>query len=165
MPQTWYLIFCCCFSSFSNVKFKASVHEAGTDSVTSEEPSGSQSEQQGETQGDEEIEGNVQTSQEQIDEDSSDKEDDETRAAQVQENTEGSDDKINNENVQEGQATAVIEDAVMGAFLQVSEPALVSSHHDGFLRFWNLSVSLVVTWKLELPRLCKATVMFIVKSF
>lgn len=122
-----------------NVKFKASVHEAGTDSVTSEEPSGSQSEQQGETQGDEEIEGNVQTSQEQIDEDSSDKEDDETRAAQVQENTEGSDDKINNENVQEGQATAVIEDAVMGAFLQVSEPALVSSHHDGFLRFWNLS--------------------------
>lgn len=122
-----------------NVKFKASVHEAGTDSVTSEEPSGSQSEQQGETQGDEEIEGNVQTSQEQIDEDSSDKEDDETRAAQVQENTEGSDDKINNENVQEGQATAVIEDAVVGAFLQVSEPALVSSHHDGFLRFWNLS--------------------------
>ena len=32
-------------------------------------------------------------------------------------------------------------DSILSAFLQVSEPALVSSHHDGFLRFWNLSVS------------------------
>lgn len=35
----------------------------------------------------------------------------------------------------------VTEQAVHGAFLQVSEPSLVSAHHDGFLRFWNLSVS------------------------
>ena len=49
--------------------------------------------------------------------------------------------KTNEEDVKERKEDAVNEQAVYGAFLQVSEPALVSAHHDGFLRFWNLSVS------------------------
>lgn len=48
--------------------------------------------------------------------------------------------KTENEDEQEEKEDEVTE-AVHGAFLQVSEPSLVSAHHDGFLRFWNLSVS------------------------
>ena len=49
--------------------------------------------------------------------------------------------KTENEDEQEEKEDEVTEQAVHGAFLQVSEPSLVSAHHDGFLRFWNLSVS------------------------
>lgn len=49
--------------------------------------------------------------------------------------------KTENEDEQEEKEDEVTEQAVHGAFLQVSEPSLVCAHHDGFLRFWNLSVS------------------------
>ena len=49
--------------------------------------------------------------------------------------------KTENEDEQEEKEDEVTEQAVHGAFLQVSEPSLVSAHHDGFLRFWNVSVS------------------------
>ncbi|KAJ7389764.1 WD repeat-containing protein 64 [Desmophyllum pertusum] len=62
---------------------------------------------------------------------------------QGQEETEEHEDKINNEDTQDGKEETVNEEAVFGAFLQVSEPALVSAHHDGFLRFWNLSGTLL----------------------
>ena len=60
-----------------------------------------------------------------------------------QEETEEHVSKNDNEDAHDNEKEDVVnEEAVFGAFLQVSEPALVSSHHDGFLRFWNLSVSL-----------------------
>ena len=76
----------------------------------------------------------------QLEEDSKDKENkenDEDEEEQRQEETEEHVNKNDNEDAQDDK-----KEAVFGAFLQVSEPALVSSHHDGFLRFWNLSVSL-----------------------
>lgn len=47
----------------------------------------------------------------------------------------------NEEKTGKEEITDVDKDAILGAFLQVSEPGLVSAHHDGFLRFWDLSVS------------------------
>jgi len=82
----------------------------------------------------------------QMEEDSKDKENkenDEDEEEQRQEETEEHVNKNDNGDAQDDRKEAVVnEEAVFGAFLQVSEPALVSSHHDGFLRFWNLSVSL-----------------------
>lgn len=51
--------------------------------------------------------------------------------------------KRENEGEQDGKEDEVIEQAVHSAFLQVSEPYLVSAHHDCFLRFWNLSGTLL----------------------
>lgn len=51
--------------------------------------------------------------------------------------------KTESEDEQEEKEDEVTEQAVHGAFLQVSEPSLVSAHHDGFLRFWNLSGTLL----------------------
>lgn len=51
-------------------------------------------------------------------------------------------DKTDNEDkTGKEEITDVDKDAILDAFLQVSEPGLVSTHHDGFLRFWDLSVS------------------------
>ena len=59
----------------------------------------------------------------------------------MQEDAEKGEDKVINEDEQEGEESDENKETIIGEFLQVSEPALVSSHHDGFLRFWNLAVS------------------------
>ena len=117
------------------------------DTVNMEEPKDNQSEEQDGEHEDEEGETKIQTRQELMEEDSSDREQNETRTMEEDKETEGIEGEINNEDMQEGQESRVNKEAVVSAFLQVSEPALVSSHHDGYLRFWNLSVSLVVMCK------------------
>ena len=86
------------------------------------------------------------TNQEQMEEEREDKENKENgedEGEHREEETEEHGNKNDNENAHDDEKEGgVNEEAVFGAFLQVSEPALVSSHHDGFLRFWNLSVSL-----------------------
>lgn len=86
------------------------------------------------------------TNQEQMEqegEDKENKENSEEEKEHKQEETEEHFNKNDNEDAHDNENEDVDnEEAVFGAFLQVSEPALVSSHHDGFLRFWNLSVSL-----------------------
>ena len=140
--------------SFSNaVKFEVSSYEPDEDGINSEETSDNQSEEQDGVHEDEEGERKSRKSQNQVDEDSSDKEEEETNAVEVQERVEGDASEINNEDMQEEKERRLNGDAVLGAFLQVSEPALVSSHHDGFLRFWNLSVSSVPSWKLHTTKL------------
>ena len=57
------------------------------------------------------------------------------------EDTKERENQDDNEDIQEEKEDIINEETLLGAFLQVSEPALVSSHQDGFLRFWNLSVS------------------------
>ena len=124
------------FSSFSNVKFEDTTREVGHVSFNTEDVNGSQGEQA-------EIEGEeyVHENQKQTDEDSADKEGGEARSEEVQEDAEKGEDKVINEDEQEGEESDENKETIIGEFLQVSEPALVSSHHDGFLRFWNLSVS------------------------
>ena len=124
------------FSSFSNVKFEDTTREVGHVSFNTEDVNGSQGEQA-------EIEGEeyVHENQKQTDEDSADKEEGEARSEKVQEDEEKGEDKVINEDEQEGEESDDNKETIIGEFLQVSEPALVSSHHDGFLRFWNLSVS------------------------
>ena len=124
------------FSSFSNVKFEDTSREAAHVSFNTEDVNGSQGEQA-------EIEGEeyVHENQKQTDEDSADKEEGEARSEEVQEDAEKGEDKVINEDEQEGEESDENKETIIGEFLQVSEPALVSSHHDGFLRFWNLSVS------------------------
>ena len=124
------------FSSFSNVKFEDTTREAGHVSFNTEDVNGSQGEQA-------EIEGEeyVHENQKQTDEDSADKEEGEARSEEVQGNAEKGEDKVINEDEQEGEESDENKETIIGEFLQVSEPALVSSHHDGFLRFWNLAVS------------------------
>ena len=124
------------FSSFSNVKFEDTTREVGHVSFNTEDVNGSQGEQA-------EIEGEeyVHENQKQTDEDSADKEEGEARSEEVQEDAEKGEDKVINEDEQEGEESDENKETIIGEFLQVSEPALVSSHHDGFLRFWNLSVS------------------------
>ena len=123
------------FSSFSNVKFEDTTREVGHVSFNTEDVNGSQGEQA-------EIEGEeyVHENQKQTDEDSADKEEGEARSEEVQEDAEKGEDKVINEDEQEGEESDENKETIIGEFLQVSEPALVSSHHDGFLRFWNLSV-------------------------
>ena len=124
------------FSSFSNVKFEDTTREVGHVSFNTEDVNGSQGEQA-------EIEGEeyVHENQKQTDEDSADKEEGEARSEEVQEDAEKGEDKVINEDEQEGEESGENKETIIGEFLQVSEPALVSSHHDGFLRFWNLAVS------------------------
>ena len=124
------------FSSFSNVKFEDTSREVGHVSFNTEDVNGSQGEQA-------EIEGEeyVHENQKQTDEDSADKEEGEARSEEVQEDAEKGEDKVINEDEQEGEESDENKETIIGEFLQVSEPALVSSHHDGFLRFWNLAVS------------------------
>jgi len=92
------------------------------------------------------------TNQEQMEEEREDKENKENgedEGEHREEETEEHGNKNDNENAHDDEKEGgVNEEAVFGAFLQVSEPALVSSHHDGFLRFWNLSVSL---WRSKMP--------------
>ena len=86
------------------------------------------------------------TNQEQMEDERENKETKENGEGEeehTQEETEEHVNKNNNEDAHGDEKEDVVnEEALFGAFLQVSEPALVSSHHDGFLRFWNLSVSL-----------------------
>ena len=130
-------------SSCSNeVKFGALSREPDKESINTAKPNDNQSEGQDEALEDEEGEGKPETNEEKNEEDRRDREEDETREAEVQEEREGSVHDNNNEDLNEGQESRVTKHAIVSAFLQVSEPALVSSHHDGYLRFWNLSVSL-----------------------
>ena len=124
------------FSSFSNVKFEDTTREVGHVSFNTEDVNGSQGEQ-AEIEGEENVHENLK----QTDADSADKEEGEARSEEVQEDAEKSEDKVINEDEQEGEESGENKETIIGEFLQVSEPALVSSHHDGFLRFWNLSVS------------------------
>ena len=124
------------FSSFSNVKFEDTTREVGHVSFNTEDVNGIQGEQ-AEIEGEENVHENLK----QTDADSADKEEGEARSEEVQEDAEKSEDKVINENEQEGDESGENKETIIGEFLQVSEPALVSSHHDGFLRFWNLSVS------------------------
>ena len=83
------------------------------------------------------------TSQEQMEEEHEDKENKETGEDEEEHKQEETEEQNDNEDTHDNEKEDVVnEEAVFGAFLQVSEPAFVSSHHDGFLRFWNLSVSL-----------------------
>lgn len=86
------------------------------------------------------------TNQEQMEEEREDKEDKENGEEEEEHKQEETKEHVNkndNKDAHDNEKQDVVnEEAVFGAFLQVSEPALVSSHHDGFLRFWNLSVSL-----------------------
>lgn len=86
--------------------------------------------------GEEEI--TVETDKEQVD---SGREEEGSGEDRNQEQKLEQESKTENEDEQEEKEDEVTEQAVHGAFLQVSEPSLVSAHHDGFLRFWNLSVS------------------------
>ena len=124
------------FSSFSNVKFEDTTREVGHVSFNTEDVNGSQGEQ-AEIEGEENVHENLK----QTDADSADKEEGEARSEEVQEDAEKSEDKVINEDEQEGEESGENKETIIGEFLQVSEPALVSSHHDGFLRFWNLAVS------------------------
>lgn len=124
------------FSSFSNVKFEDTSREVAHVSFNTENVNGSQGEQ-AEMEGEEYVNEN----QKQTDEDSTDKEEGEARLEEVQEDAEKGEDKVINEDEQDGDESDENKGTIIGEFLQVSEPALVSSHHDGFLRFWNLSVS------------------------
>ena len=124
------------FSYFSNVKFEDSSREVALVSFNTEDVNGSHGEQA-------EIEGEeyVHENQKQTDEDSADKEEGEARSEEAQEDAEKMEDKVINEDEQEREESDENKETIIGEFLQISEPALVSSHHDGFLRFWNLSVS------------------------
>ena len=133
------------FSSFSNVKFEDTTREVGHVSFNTEDVNGSQGEQ-AEIEGEENVHENLK----QTDEDSADKEEGEARSGEVQEDAEKREDKVINEDEQEGEESGENKETIIGEFLQVSEPALVSSHHDGFLRFWNLSVSWTVSF-LDCP--------------
>ena len=124
------------FSSFSNVKFEDTSREVAHVSFNTENVNGSQGEQ-AEMEGEEYVNEN----QKQTDKDSADKEEGEARLEEVQEDAEKGEDKVINEDEQDGDESDENKGTIIGEFLQVSEPALVSSHHDGFLRFWNLSVS------------------------
>ena len=129
-------------SSRSNeVKIEAPSREPDQESINTAKPNDNQSEGQDEVLDDEERERKTETNEEKNEEDRKDKEEDETRGTEVQEPREGSEDENNKENLNEGEESGVNKEAIVSAFLQVSEPALVSSHHDGYLRFWNLSVS------------------------
>ena len=133
------------FSSFSNVKFEDTSRGVAHVSFNTEDVNGSQGEQA-------EIEGEeyVHENQKQTDEDSADKEEGEARSEKVQEDEEKGEDKVINEDEQEVEESDHNKETIIGEFLQVSEPALVSSHHDGFLRFWNLAVSWTVSF-LDCP--------------
>ena len=129
-------------SSCSNeVKIEAPSREPDEQSSNTAKPNDNQIEGQDEVLDDEEGKRKTETNEEKNEEDRKDREEDETRGTEVQEEREGSEDENNNENLNEGQESGVNKEAIVSAFLQVSEPALVSSHHDGYLRFWNLSVS------------------------
>ncbi|KAM7448945.1 WD repeat-containing protein 64 [Porites harrisoni] len=121
-----------------NVKFEDTSREAAHVSFNTEDVNGSQGEQ-AEIEGEENVHENLK----QTDEDSADKEEGEARSEEVQEDAEKSEDKVINEDEQEGEESGENKETIIGEFLQVSEPALVSSHHDGFLRFWNLSGTLL----------------------
>ena len=132
--------------SLSNTTFGVSGNERDQSSAKEEEASDTHTE---ERDGVSVEDGGVQTdqpNQEHVEEEhkvKEKKENDEDEEVQRQEETEEHVNKNDNEDAHDdGKEDAVNEEAVFGAFLQVSEPALVSSHHDGFLRFWNFSVSL-----------------------
>ena len=130
-------------SSFSNTQLHMSSNERDQDSANTGHVSDTHHEEQDGTSEQEEGENTVQSNQEPMDvEYEENKESQQDEEMQGQEETEEHEDKIDNEDIQDGLEETVNEAAVFGAFLQVSEPALVSAHHDGFLRFWNLSVSL-----------------------
>ena len=124
--------------SHSNTNFQVSDNQGDESSAHEGEESDTHTKEQ---DGVSVEDGGVKTDHtKQLEEDSKhkeNKENDEDEEKQRQEETEEHGNKNDNEDAQDDK-----KEAVFGAFLQVSEPALVSSHHDGFLRFWNLSVSL-----------------------
>lgn len=134
--------------SLSNTNFQVSGNERDQNSANTGDVSDTHNE---ERDGVSVEEGGVktdQTNQEQMEEEHKDKENAENNEEEEvprQEETEEHENKTDNEALQDEKEHEVNEEAVFGAFLQVSEPVLVSSHHDGFLRFWNLSVSCNVT--------------------
>ncbi|KAK2567438.1 WD repeat-containing protein 64 [Acropora cervicornis] len=127
----------------NKVKFEASNpetsnHEQYQESKGSEE----NDEKDGEVSNDEE-EGIVQRSEEEENKDVEIKGKDELMASEAGEDEEIEDKADNLDKTGKEDITDVDKDAILGAFLQVSEPGLVSAHHDGFLRFWDLSVRAV----------------------
>lgn len=125
----------------NEVKFvDLSSHDPGEEIVSTEKQTDSQSEEQDGFL--EEEEQKNPSDLEENDDDQGDRQEDETREMEVEETErEGVEDEVKNEDMKEEEIRRVNKEAILGAFLQVSEPALVSSHHDGFLRFWNFSVS------------------------
>ena len=132
--------------SLSNTNFQVSDNQRDQSPANEEEENNTHTEERDGVLVDDEGVKTDQTTQEQMVQERKDKENkenDEDEEEQRQVETEESVNKNENEDVQDDEKENVVnEEAVFGAFLQVSEPALVSSHHDGFLRFWNLSVSL-----------------------
>ena len=129
------------FLPSNKVKFEASSpetsnHEQYQESKGSEE----NNEKDGEVSNDEE-ERIVQRSEEEENRDVEIKGKDELMASEAGEDEEIEDKADNLDKNGKEEITDVDKDAILGAFLQVSEPGLVSAHHDGFLRFWDLSVS------------------------
>ncbi|KAJ7388219.1 WD repeat-containing protein 64 [Desmophyllum pertusum] len=124
-----------------NTQLHMSSNERDQDSANTGHVSDTHHEEQDGTSEQEEGENTVQSNQEPRDvEYEENKESQQDEEMQAQEEAEEHEDKIDNEDIQDGIEETVNEEAVFGAFLQVSEPALVTAHHDGFLRFWNLSV-------------------------
>ncbi|XP_044163661.1 WD repeat-containing protein 64 isoform X2 [Acropora millepora] len=127
----------------NKVKFEASSpetsnHEQYQESKGSEE----NNEKDGEVSNDEE-ERIVQRSEEEENRDVEIKGKDELMASEAGEDEEIEDKADNLDKNGKEEITDVDKDAILGAFLQVSEPGLVSAHHDGFLRFWDLSGTLL----------------------
>lgn len=115
-------------------------HDPGEEIMSTEKQTDSQSEEQDGVL--EEEEQKNRSDQEENDDDQGDRQEDETGEMEVEETErEGVEVEVKNEDMKEEEIRRVNKEAILGAFLQVSEPALVSSHHDGFLRFWNFSVS------------------------
>lgn len=129
------------FLLFSKTNLQVSSNEQDQDSAKAVETSSNQADEEQDRASDEEAEEkSVETNQEQVEEDKDEdnKENKEEDDVQRQEEAE---EHENKDDYEEEKEDVVNREAVLGAFLQVSEPALVSSHQDGFLRFWNLSVS------------------------
>ena len=126
------------FQVLDNQRDEISANE-GEESATHTEEQGGVSVEDGRVKTD-------NTNQEQMEEEREDKENKENGEDVKEDKQEDTEEHVignDNEDAHDNEKEDVVnEEAVFGAFLQVSEPALVSSHHDGFLRFWNLSVSL-----------------------
>ena len=132
--------------SHSNTNFQVLDNQSDQTSANVEEASDTHIEEQdGASVGDGRVKTD-HTNQEKMEEEHEDKQNKKNGEGEEehrQEETEEHVDKNDNEDAHDDEKEDVVNgEAVFGAFLQVSEPALVSSHHDGFLRFWNLSVSL-----------------------
>lgn len=126
----------------NKVKFEISNHEQNRESFHSEEFDANQTEEKDGDVKDDEEDRVAQSSEEEKDQIGDVEGNDEIMTPEV-EKEEAKDEVENEDMTAKEEMIDDDKDSILSAFLQVSEPALVSSHHDGFLRFWNLSGTLL----------------------